>query len=97
MADKEKRLQKFLTKTKLKGKLKTVKTFEEASIVIVEDPRCAANSVFYDKKGYQQALSKGETFPEEWVHYVVSTNPRNRRLVERSMLTKTHGLTELPS
>ena len=38
MADKEKRLRKLLTKVNLKGKLKSVKTYEESSIVLVEDP-----------------------------------------------------------
>ena len=37
MADKEKRIQKFLAKAGFKGKLKSVKTLEEATIVIVED------------------------------------------------------------
>ena len=63
MADKEKRIQKFLSKTKLKGKLKSVKTIEEATIVIVEDPRDKVNNVVYDKTDYQRALEKKGPFP----------------------------------
>ena len=73
MADKEKRIQKFLTKTRLKGKLKTVKTFEEASIIVVEDRHSKTNNMFYDKRGFEYALENGETFPEDRVHFLVST------------------------
>ena len=92
MADKDKRIQKFLNRIMSKGKLKTVRTLEEASIIIVEDPHSAANNKFYDKKNYQLALSKGETFPEDLVHFLVPTNPRNRRQVSKSVFTTTHGL-----
>ena len=85
MADKEKRIQKFLTKVGLKGKLKSVKTLEEATVVIVEDPRNKVNNVFYDKASYQTELSRGETFPEDAVHFLTSTNSRNTRLVERGI------------
>ena len=97
MADKEKRIQKFLTKVGLKGKLKSVKTIEEATVVMVEDPHDKANNVFYDKAGYQTELSRGETFPEDTVHFLTSTNPRNKRLVERGIFTKSKGLEILPS
>ena len=63
MADKEKRIQKFLTKIGLKGKLKSVKTLEEATVVVVEDPR-------------------------DRIHFLTSTNPRNKGLVERGIFTK---------
>ena len=94
MADKEKRIQTFLTKNSLKGKLKSVKTFEEASIIVVEDRHSKTNNMFYDKRGFEYALENGETFPEDRVHFLVSTNPRNRKLVERSVLTNNHGLTD---
>ena len=58
MTDKEKRIQKFLTKVGLKGKLKLVKTFEEATVVIVEDPHDKAKNVFYDRTYYQIALER---------------------------------------
>ena len=92
MADKEKRIRKFLNKINLMGKLKTVKTLDEASIVIILDPHTAVNSVFYDKAGYQTVLSRGETFPKDTVHFLTPTNPRNNDLVMRGVLFKTRGL-----
>ena len=97
MVDKEKRIQKYLNRIMLKGKPKTVRTLEEASIVIVEDPHSEIHNTFYDKKSYQFEISKGETFPEDRVHFLVPTNPRNRRQVARSVFTKTHGSMELTS
>ena len=52
MADKEKRLHKILVKAGLKGKLKSVKTYEESSVVVVEDPCSATKNVFFDKRGF---------------------------------------------
>ena len=86
MADKEKRLLKILSKFSLKGKLKSVKTLEESGIVIVEDP-CGENKfLISDKNGFMHTQSNGKTFPEDQVHFLVSTNPRDRRLVEKSIL-----------
>ena len=96
MADKEKRIRKFLNKINIKGKLKTVKTLDEASIVIILDPHTAINSLFYDKAGYQTALLRGETFPEDQVHFLTPTNPRNNELVARGLLFKTCGLGNKP-
>ena len=96
MADKEKQIRKFLNKMNIKGKLKTVKTLDEASIVIILDPHTAVNSFLYDKAGYQMALSRGETFPEDTVHFLTSTNPRNNDLVTRGILVKTPGLGNKP-
>ena len=97
MADKEKRIQKFLTKTRLKGKLKSVKTLEEATVVVVEDPRDKANNEVYDRTHYQMVLEKKGPFPEDRVHFLTSTNPRNKRLVERGIFTKSKGVETLPS
>ena len=96
MADKEKRIRKFLDKINIKGKLKTVKTLDEASVIIILDPHTAVNSFLYDKAGYQAALSRGETFPEDMVHFLTPTNPRNKDLVTRGILLKTHGLGNKP-
>ena len=96
MADKEKRIQKFLNKIHLKGKLKPVKTLEEASIVIIRDPKAAVNSVFYDKVGYQSALSRGKTFPEDMVYFLAPTNPRNNESVMQGILFKTCGIEVRP-
>ena len=96
MADKEKRLRKILFHANLKGKLKSVKTYEESSIVVVEDPCSASKNIFFDKKGFEYALLGGETFPEDRVHFLVSTNPRNRQLVERSVMCNNYGMMERP-
>ena len=96
MADKEKRIRKFLNKILLKGKLKSVKTLEKASIVVIRNPHDAVNSVFYDKVGYQTAISRGETFPEDMVYFLTPTNPRNNDLVMQGILFKTGGLVTRP-
>ena len=96
MADKEKRIQKFLTKVGLKGKFKSVKTLEEATVVVVEDPRNKGNNVVYDIHHYQIALERSGPFPTDRVHFLTSTNPRNKDLVERSLFTKAKGSQMLP-
>ena len=92
MADKEKRIRKFLNKMNIKGKLKTVKTLDEASIIIILDPHAAIKSLFYDKVGYLTTISRGVTYAEETVHFLTPTNPRNIDLVTRGLLSKTRGL-----
>ena len=95
MADKAKRLRKILFKFSLKGKLKSVKTLEESGIVIVENP-CGENKfLIFDKNGFIHVQSNGETFPEDRVHFLVSTNSRNRRLVEKSILCSTNRIKDL--
>ena len=96
MADKEKRLRKLLTKVNLKGKLKSVKTYEESSIVLVEDPCVTTKILIFDKNGFEYAQSNGKTFPEDRVYFLVSTNPRNRQLEERSILSNSCRLKDRP-
>ena len=96
MADKEKRIQKFLTKVGLKGKLKSVKTLEEATVVIVEDLRNKCDNVIYDVYHYQITLERSEPFPTDRVHFLTSTNPRNKGLVERGIFTKAKGSQTYP-
>ena len=91
MADKEKRIQKFLAKVGLKGKLKSVKTLEEATVVIVEDSRNKYNNDIYDIHHYQILLERSGPFPADRVHFLTSTNPRNKGLVERGLFAKTQG------
>ena len=91
MADKEKRLRKIFSRMMLKGQLKSVKTLEEAIIVIVEDPSSFNNNVFFHKRGYQMVLDRGNTFPEDLVHFTVPTNPRNIMKVTQGILFKTDG------
>ena len=88
MADKEKRLRKILFHANLRGKLKMVKTLEEAYIVIVQHPHGPHNCFVYHKNRYQEELNKGETFPEEHVYFTVPTNPRNIRQITNSIVFK---------
>ena len=88
MADKEKRLRKILAEVRLKGKLKSVKTLEEASIVIADHPSITTKILFFDKNEFEHLLSIGKTFPEDRVYFLVATNPRNRQTIERSILIK---------
>ena len=74
MADKEKRLRKILVRRGLKGKLKPVNTLEEAHIILVEDK---PSNKFVGVSTYRQWIEEGHTFPEDKVHYLVSSNPRN--------------------
>ena len=96
MADKEKRIRKFLAKIGLKGELKSVKTLEEATVVIVEDPHTKCDNVIYDIHHYQILLERSGPFPADRVHFLTSTNPRNKGLVERGIFTKTKGSQTLP-
>ena len=93
MADKEKRLQKFLTKARLKGKLKLVTTLDEAHIVIVEDRNDKTNTKFIGKEIYIKMVEKGYTFPEENIFFTVSSNPRDKKNIEQKLLPKTTGFT----
>ena len=85
MADKEKRLRKILSKNGLKGKLKLVATLEEAHLVIIKiglgTPRITR------KEAYIAMLEDGFTFSEEEVYFVVSSNPRDSKHIERKYLT----------
>ena len=96
MADKEKRLRKILVKKGWKGKLKLVATLEESGIVLVEDPCGEDKNLIFDKNGFKHALSNGETFPEDRVYFLVSTNPRDRRLVEQSILSNVNRIKGRP-
>ena len=86
MADKEKRLRKALLNLNLKGKLKMVKTLEEAHRVLIND-RGHGRFRLTRKDIYIKILKDGYTFPEEEVYYLVSTNPRDARSIERKYLT----------
>ena len=88
MPDKEKRLHKILLNSNLKGKLKPVKTLEEAQVIIVQKPNNPGKNTFFSKLGYQSALENGETFPEECVYFTVSSNPRNIKQIVVSNLSK---------
>ena len=91
MADKAKRLRKILLKIYMRGILKHAKTLEEAHLVLVEDTEDPTKYTFYKKEDYKQVLTNGYTFLEDKVHFLVSTNPRNRRQVEQSIMTNKFG------
>ena len=88
MADKAKRLRKALFNAGLKGKLKTVKTLEEAYIVIVLHPHDSRNCFVYHKDRYQEELNSGKTFSEKYVYFMVPTNPRNIKQITDSIVFK---------
>ena len=90
MADKEKRIRKILLKSGIKGVLKPVNTLEEARIIII-DGKPAAKFVGVDT--YKQWIDEGHTFPEEYIHYLVSSNPRNRWHIEHRLITNS-GVTK---
>ena len=81
MADKEKRLRKILSKKGWKGRLKSVATLEEAHIIIIENEQFSTKTQLVEKDTYVKALENGYTFPEDRVHYLVSSNPRDARHV----------------
>ena len=87
MADKEKRLRKLLSKLCIKGQFKLVAKLEEAHPVLIQDKRCVSRNKLTEKDSYLMAIEQGYIFPEEDVYYMVSTNPRNKQLVEQKYLT----------
>ena len=90
MADKAKRLRKILVKGGLKGMLKPVNTLEEAHIIIIDD-KPTAKCVGVDT--YKQWIAEGYTFPEETIHFLVSSNPRNRWHIEHRFIANS-GVTK---
>ena len=93
MADKEKRIRKILFNLGLKGLLKPAKTLEENYIVLVDTPDDPSKYNLYKKEGYEQLLEHGYTYSPDRVHFLVPTNPRNRRQLEQSMMTNRYGAT----
>ena len=92
MADKEKRLRKILVKKGFKGKLKSVATIEEAHLICVENSQCISKTIITGKDTYKQLLEEGHTFPEDQVHYLVSSNPRNTWHIEHKILSNSYGI-----
>ena len=91
MADKAKRLRKILVKKCLKGKLKPVGSLEEAHLIIVEDRQSVNKTLLIGRDSYREMIENGHTFPEEDVHYLVTTNPRNTWHVERYFMANSYG------
>ena len=92
MADKEKRLRKILSKKGLKGLLKSVGTLEEAHIIIVENKQNISNTLLIGRDTYELCLQEGQTFPEDLVHYTISTKPRNTANIERKIMSNSYGI-----
>ena len=88
MADKAKRLRKILVKIDMRGMLKHAKTLEEAHLFLVENP---SKYTFYKKEDYKEALERGFIFSEDQVHFLIPSNPRNRRRIEQSIMTNKFG------
>ena len=91
MADKGKRLQKILVKRGMKGQLRPVESLEEAHIIVIEDKQCINRSAFMGKDAYKRMVENGHTFPEDIVHFLVSTNPRNGSHIEKRLLSNRFG------
>ena len=70
MADKEKRIQKILSKMGCKGKLKSVATLEEATVVVVEDPHDKAKNMALSVCNYPIVLKRFGPFPTDRVHFL---------------------------
>ena len=87
MADKRKRLQKILVKKFLNGQLKPVDNLEDAHVILIEDRRCIHRTTLIGRDTYKDLLEEGHTFPEDNVHFLVSTNPRNTWSIENRLFT----------
>ena len=92
MADKEKRLRKILDRRGLKGKLKSVKTLQEARVICLDSEESISKALFMGKDTYIRFLEAGHTFLEDQVHYLISSNPKNARHIERQILTSSTGM-----
>ena len=75
----------------MKGQLKPVESLDEAHIILIEDKQSVTKHAFYSKNAYKTVLENGYTFPEDTVYFLVSSNPRNRRSIERSLLSNRFG------
>ena len=95
MADKEKRLRKILSKKGWKGRLKSVATLEEAHIIIIENKQSSTKTQLVEKDTYVKALENGYTFPEDRVHYLVPSNPRDARHVARGTSSSSGNMKHL--
>ena len=95
MADKEKRLRKILSKKGWKGRLKSVATLEEAYIIIIEDGQSMTKTQLIEKDAYVTALENGYTFPEDRVHYLAPSNPRDARHIARSASSSSGNMIHL--
>ena len=87
MADKKKRLRKILDKKEIRGMLKSVDTIEEAHLILVDDRRYNGSIRLMPKRSYLNMIEEGQTISEENVFYLIPTNPRDRKNIEKSLIT----------
>ena len=87
MTDKNKRLEKFLRKKGIKGWLKLIDNLESCHFVLIENKRCAYNSLLVRTENYKILLERGETYPPDIVHFLVNKNKRNVLNVNNSLIT----------
>ena len=92
MVDKDKRLHKILVKKGFKGQLKPVTTIWEAHLICVENRQCIHKTTFIGKDTYKRWIEEGYTFPEDQVHYLVSSNPRNVWHIEPKFMSNSCGM-----
>ena len=88
MENKNKRLEKTLSKKGIKGILKPVADLESSHLVLVEDKRCLLRSTVCKKEDYKTLLERGVTFPHENVYFLVNSNKRNDKKINDSLATK---------
>ena len=87
MADKKKRLRKILDKKEMRGMLKSVGTLEEAHLILVDDRRYNGTIKLMPKESYLNIIEEGQTISEENVFYLIPANPRDRKNIEKSLIT----------
>ena len=75
----DKRTTKFLRKKALKGLLKPVNNKEYAHFVIIENQKCAVDSLLIKTEYFNKLIDRGESFPTELIHYVALSNKRDEK------------------
>ena len=87
MDNKIKLLEKVLKKKGIKGWLKPVDNLENSQFVVVENKRCAYNSLLLRTEDYKTLLERGEIYPPDIVHFLVNSNRRNVENTNNGLLT----------
>ena len=87
MADKKKRLRKILDKKEMRGMLKSMDTIEEAHLILVDDRRYDGSIRLLPKESYLNLVEEGQIISEENVYYLIPANPRDRKNIEKSLIT----------
>ena len=88
MVDKEERFRKTLSKHGLKGKLKLVDTFEQSHFVLLHG---RGDLFSAEKEFYLTLIREGRQLPEGEIYFVVSSNPRDSKHIEKKYLRSLFG------